>query len=90
MNVICFDEPAFYAVIEQVYSKLAGNSNSAEPKRWITATDAMQLLNIKSKTSLQHLRDNGKIRYTQPQKKVILYDRQSIEEYLEKHAKQTF
>lgn len=43
----------------------------------------MHAMNIKSKTTLQKLRDEGKIRFTQPQKKIILYDRESIEQYLE-------
>ncbi|MEP7218857.1 MAG: helix-turn-helix domain-containing protein [Bacteroidota bacterium] len=50
----------------------------------------MRLLNIKSRTTLQKLRDEGKIRFSQPQKKIILYDRDSIEAYLQKHAHNTF
>ncbi|RYZ84994.1 MAG: DNA-binding protein, partial [Proteobacteria bacterium] len=48
------------------------------------------LLKIKSKTTLQKLRDEGKIRFSQPQKKLILYDRDSINTYLEQNAKKTF
>ncbi|MEQ8924332.1 MAG: helix-turn-helix domain-containing protein, partial [Fulvivirga sp.] len=58
--------------------------------KWIPTEDAMRLLGIKSKTTLQKLRDEGKIRFAQPQKRIILYDRESINEYLEKHAKETF
>lgn len=50
----------------------------------------MRLLNIKSKTTLQKLRDEGRIRYTQPEKKIILYDRDSIDAYLENNSKDTF
>jgi len=50
----------------------------------------MKLLNIKSKSTLQQLRDNGRIRFSQPQKKIILYDTDSIHDYLEKNAKDTF
>jgi hypothetical protein len=45
------------------------------------------LLSIKSKTTLQKLRDEGKIRFTQPQKRLILYDRSSIAAYLERNAR---
>jgi len=44
----------------------------------------MKLLNIKSKSTLQQLRNNGRIRFSQPQKKIILYYTDSIHEYLEK------
>lgn len=89
MQVICLEEPAFYALIETVCARLLPE-NAADKNRWIPPEEAMAMLNIKSKTSLQQLRDNGKIRYSHPQKKVILYDRHSIEEYLEKHAQNTF
>jgi hypothetical protein len=39
---------------------------------------------------MQKLRDEGKIRFSQPQKKIILYDRESISQYLEKNAKDIF
>lgn len=89
MQVICIEEPAFYELIDTVYSMLK-EKHDATKERWVAPADAMLLLNIKSKTTLQVLRDSGKIRFTQPQKRVILYDRVSIEEYLEKHAKNTF
>ena len=89
MQVICLEEAAFYALVEQVVSRLQETHN--EPKeKWISDADAMSLLNIKSKTTLQKLRDEGKIRFSQPQKKIILYDRDSINEYLERNARNTF
>jgi hypothetical protein len=36
------------------------------------------------------LRDEGKIRFSHPQKKIILYDRDSIGGYLEDNAQETF
>jgi len=63
---------------------------AVQKKEWVDDKEAMLLLKIKSRTTLQHLRDEGKIRFSQPQKRVILYDRLSIAEYLEKHAKDTF
>lgn len=89
MQVICLEEVAFYALIEQVVSRLKENQSEIKDK-WLSDQEAMQLLNIKSKTTLQKLRDEGKIRYSQPQKKIILYDRDSIEAYLNKNARNTF
>ncbi|UAY53180.1 helix-turn-helix domain-containing protein [Ferruginibacter albus] len=89
MEVICLQEPAFYALIEEVYERLKIKEQLKEDK-WITDEQAMALLNIKSKTTMQKLRDEGKLRYSHPQKKTILYDRNSINEYLEKNARETF
>lgn len=89
MEVICLEENAFYTLLEQVVARL--KTEHTEPKEnWISDEEAMQLLNIKSKTTLQKLRDEGKIRFTQPQKKLILYDRASIVSYFEKNARNTF
>lgn len=88
MQVICLQEDAFYALVEQVVARLKDQLGDKE--KWITPKEAMVLLNIQSDTTLQKLRDEGRIRFSQPQKKIILYDRQSIYDHLEKHAKNTF
>ncbi|MBN8698714.1 MAG: helix-turn-helix domain-containing protein [Chitinophagales bacterium] len=89
MEIICLEEAAFYKLVEQVVERLKGSQGGKKDK-WISDEEAMELLNIKSKTTLQKLRDEGKIRFSQPQKKIILYDRDSIDEYLEKNARNTF
>ncbi len=89
MQVICLDEPAFYALIESVVGRLNSQNNTKEDK-WISGEEAMQKLRITSKTTLQNLRDTGSIRFSQPSSKYILYDNDSLNEYLEKHAKNTF
>ncbi|MFN8343996.1 MAG: helix-turn-helix domain-containing protein [Spirosomataceae bacterium] len=89
MQVICLEEVAFYTLIEQVVARLK-ETHGEEKEKWISDEQAMQLLNIKSKTTLQNLRDKGKIRFSQPQKKIILYDRDSIDTYLQQHARNTF
>jgi hypothetical protein len=89
MQVICLQDEAFYALVEQVVKRIKEKQNITEDK-WISGSEAMKKLRIKSTTTLQALRDAGKIRFTQPAKKVILYDLDSIKDYLEKHAKNTF
>lgn len=89
MQVICLEEAAFYELVEQVVARL-GEKHKGEKEKWLTGEEAMKLLNITSKTTLQNLRDSGKIRFSQPQKKVILYDRESIMSYLDKNARNPF
>ena len=50
----------------------------------------MQILGVKSKSTMQKLRDNGEIVFSQPNRCIILYDRDSLEEHLAKHSKATF
>ena len=89
MQIICLEEAAFYALVEQVVARLK-EKHREENEKWLSDEQAMHLLNIKSKTTLQKLRDEGKIRFSQPQKIIILYDRDSLDAYLEKNARTTF
>lgn len=89
MRVICLQDEAYYALVEELYARLKKDHKQPDDK-WVSGEEAMRLLNITSKTTLQKLRDEGSIRYSQPQKKVISYDRSSINDYLEKHARNTF
>ncbi len=89
MEIICLESDALYNLVDKVVERLKLLDGVAQEK-WISDVEAMRILNIKSKTTLQHLRDDGSLKYSQPMKKVILYDRESINEYLEKHSKDKF
>ena len=82
-SFICLDEPAFFTLIDKLYERLKGKEQG---DKWITGDEVMRMLNISSPTTLQKLRDNG-LRISQISKKLIMYDRASVEEYLEKHAR---
>jgi Helix-turn-helix domain len=89
MQVICLQDVAFYSLIEEVVTRIKEKQGIIHDK-WLSGDEAMNKLKISSKTTLQKLRDEGKIRFSQPEKKIILYDNDSIEEYLNKHAKHIF
>lgn len=89
MEVICLQDHAFYSLIEEVILRIKEKEHITED-RWISTEEAMKKLRITSKTTLQKLRDEGKIRFTQPEKKIILYDTNSINSYLEKYVKEPF
>lgn len=89
MEVVCLQEEAFYALFDKVVEYVEAKRKDL-PDKWIDGEEAMRMLRIKGVSTLQKLRDEGKIRYSQPQKKIILYDRGSIDEFLEKHAQETF
>jgi Helix-turn-helix domain len=89
MNVICIEDQALYQLIEEVVNRIKDKYKITE-ERWVNGEEAMSILKITSKTTLQKLRDTGSIRFSQPQKKLILYDRESILEYLNKHSNETF
>ncbi len=88
-EIISLESSAFHALIDKVlaYVKDAHDLNDTD---WLSTQRAMELLQITSPTTLSRLRNEGKIKYSQPMHKIILYSRQSILDYLDKHAKHTF
>jgi len=88
MEVICLQEEAFYSLIDKVTDYIKEKHSIREDK-WISDEEAMRILRISSRSTLQKFRDEGRIRFTQPATKHILYERASIDEYLEKNARET-
>lgn len=64
MEVICLQDEAFYKLIEEVVDRIKEKQNVTQDK-WISPERAMELLIIRSKTTLQKLRDKGGIAFTQ-------------------------
>lgn len=89
MQVICLEEPALFALIDKVVEHIKQNHGVKEDK-WVSGEEAMHILRIKSKTTLQKLRDEGLIRFSHPERRTILYDRESLNDYLEAYAKEKF
>jgi len=88
MEVICIETEAFYLLLEKAVVRL--EKKLIEKPRWIKLDEAMQILAVKSKSTMQKLRDNGEIVFSQPNKRIVLYDRGSLEAYLVKHSKERF
>ncbi len=63
LKVISLEEPAFYALINEVVSQVK-KQHSITEKKWLATDEAMEKLGIKSKTTLQKFRDEGKIRFS--------------------------
>ena len=89
MQVICLEEPAFFTLIDKVVDYIKDKQQVKEDK-WVSPEEAMHILRIKSKTTLQKLRDEGMIRFSHPERRIILYDRESLYDYLEGYAKERF
>ena len=88
MEVICLESKAFYELIEQVVGRMMAEKQEQDP--WISGEDAMKMLKITSKTTLQKLKNEGHIGFSQPMKKLVLYNRESILTYIEKHSQEPF
>ena len=84
-KLICLGEQEFFELVETLVKRLKGSDKSE--KKWLTNTEVMALLAIKSPTTLQKLRDEDAFVVSQISRKNILYLKSSVEEYLEKKAR---
>lgn len=57
---------------------------------WITEHEVMAITGLKSKGQIMKIRQQGLVKYTQPYKRVIMYDKQSVLDFLNKHVRQPF
>ena len=85
MKVICIEDKAFDALMERVIQQIR-NAWGLKEDKWISPEEAMRKLRIKSKTTLQKMRDEGLIRFSHPERRIILYDSESIDDYLNGYA----
>ncbi|MBE9602642.1 helix-turn-helix domain-containing protein [Pedobacter sp. MC2016-24] len=86
---ICFEDEAYYCMIEDIVTRLDKQKNIPKEEKWINQDDALELLDI-SKSTLQRLRDNGKISFSKTSSKKIMYDKKSLLDYLDKNTRKTF
>ena len=84
---ICLEDKAFYELIDAVYEHLNSKTSHISDK-WIDGKKAMEKLHCQ-KTTLQKLRDEGKIEYSK-MGNIILYNSFSIDEYIESNKRETF
>ena len=88
MKVICLEEQAFDELLDRVVGRLM--EQRKEKPIWISGEEAMDMLKITSRTTLQKLKNEGHIKFSQPMKKLTLFNYQSILDYLEKHCHEPF
>ena len=74
----------FYSIIDEIVKRIHHELKLKEDP-WVDTEEAMRILKIKSKTTLQELRDRREIGFSQPRRKHIVYNRESLLKYLEKH-----
>ena len=89
IEIICLESEAFYNLLETVIRRLKP-AEAIKSDKWISGPEAMRMMRIKSKATLQKMRDEGRIRFSQPEKKIILYDTDSIRDYLEDFVYEPF
>ena len=81
LKVICLETEAYYKLIQEIVEIVKEKEKIEE--LWVDGKTAMSILKITSKTTLQKFRDQDLIVFSQPSRKVIVYYRPSLIEFLE-------
>lgn len=87
MEVIIIEKEAFQQLLKEVTLQVIKNCEEhfkQSKAEWIDAQEAKIILDIKSKSKLQQLRDNMQIEFSQFGK-TIRYSRKSILDFLERN-----
>ena len=80
INIICLESEALKMLIKKLAIQI---SNEVQP--WLDEKEAMELLRIKSKTTLMKFKNQGAIEFRKLSSKHILYNRQSILDFIDNH-----
>lgn len=83
---ICMDEKVYYDLIEGLITRIKA-INQIHKDPWIDVNEALKMLSISSQTTLKKFCDQGHIRVSKVTEKIVLYDRQSILNFLESQVK---
>ncbi len=75
LEVICLESDAFYALVDEVVARLKDKHNAPLDK-WIDDEEAMRLLRVSSKTTMQKYRDD--LLPSNPIKTAFLANRQRM------------
>ncbi|XOV94604.1 MAG: DNA-binding protein [Bacteroidota bacterium] len=85
MTQICLDPEFLIKSIEANIDHMAPAYQGEKKDVWIDDDEAMNMLKITSKTTLQKLRDTDRIVFSKVTSKIILYSRESIEKLLKEN-----
>lgn len=85
VKFICVDSPAFYKLVDTLTAYIKEN-HGVKDDPWVDGPTAMKILNVKSKATLQKLRDTDEITFAKTSTKTIVYDTQSLYAYLKKYS----
>jgi hypothetical protein len=89
MEIIIFEKSSYWRMQRELMSMFQDALKDANKKSeddWISTEEAKALLGVKSKSKMQELRDEDKIKFSKHGKKLIKYSRSSILKYLERNV----
>ena len=87
MEIIVFEKESFYKLIDELTVRIIKNvERNYKEQIWIGENEAKTLLGISGRSTLQKLRDNLQIEFSQFGR-IIRYNRPSILRFLEENRK---
>jgi hypothetical protein len=92
MEIIIFEKEAYYKmlaeiknlIINEVLTACKKQNDPPDDQEWLNPAEAMRMLNIKSKTKMRELRDQGALVYSKFGRKTK-YSHKSLIEFINKN-----
>lgn len=86
-TLLLADQETFYRLVETIYERML-KEKQVLPE-WISEKEALDILGIRSKTTLSKYRNSGYISFSK-MNKIILYKRSSLYEFIESKSHEKF
>jgi hypothetical protein len=87
-RILVIRDDQLQALANLIVTKLQNTSNNFD--RYMTIEEVMKVLNIHSRSTIQDIRNRSEITFFKLNNKNILYDRESVEAYIQRHAIKKF
>lgn len=87
---ILTDSETLFMLVKQIVLRLQSEDKKDNEKKYLSLSEVKSILNLKSSTSIQNLRDSGAVAFSMIGRRTIVYDKQSVYDFLEKRKKGTF
>ncbi|QSE98639.1 helix-turn-helix domain-containing protein [Fulvivirga lutea] len=83
-NYLQLSDEFFDQIAQRIALLLAQQLGQTAPQpEWLTPQETMEMLNVTSPVTMQNIRDDGRLKFTYITPRKVLYNRQSILDYLE-------
>jgi hypothetical protein len=89
LEIICLESPAFEMLIQRLVTHIK-QMHDIQEDEFVSPEEAMRLLRISSKTTLSAYKNKGFLKFSMVSRKIILYSRTSIREFLSKREQSNF
>ncbi len=89
-TLILSDEETFYKMASEIVDRILKEKKELQSQIWISESQVMALMHIKSKTTLATYRAKGYIAYSALGKRSFIYDKRSVLAFINSRIRKAY